>query len=273
MTIENILAEARESIEKLGYVDFPCRMKIWKTCGELCYPFDAERYKASPNAGWDERHNWCLGMETKIVTEPLKKRARLAELCVEKMLTMLYRDANLRSHYNYLKHIIKMVNSYLYGNTPKEALKKELNMGELVGLGRYEKMAGIEKAEPREDNINYEDWDDFYEWFERGVAHFVDIALHDEGWLYEELERKADSDPSISANGELLLKDADGEEPDCTETIAAMMYVSILRPNSYHIDIDPERQKEFWQWYINEAVPSVLCANTIEEVAKQEKTK
>ena len=133
MTIENILAEARANIKELGYVDLPCRMKIWKACGELAY---------SLVENTDNAHD--VYPKTKHVTTPLKRRVRLGELCVRKVLplweekftkiakndegdyvglTHPARESDELSQYN--THMMRLISSYLYGDTNKEMLEEE----------------------------------------------------------------------------------------------------------------------------------------------------
>ena len=254
MTIEDILAEARANIKELGYVDLPCRMKIWKACGELAYLLVEDA---------DNAHD--VYPKTKRVTTPLKKRVRLGELCVRKVLplwegkfTKIAKndegdyvglthpsrepDSDELSQYN--TYMMNLILSYLYGDTSKELLEDE--------------------AKKRQKFNNYLIVDSVNFLFFKMVSVLTSRVLYDEIWFHEEALIRQDEEYK---NYTLTSSDIDNECYYDVERCAAYAYITSYDEHGDEVQ-DKEKWTEFWLWYIDEVVPFVLFAKTIEELPK-----
>jgi len=214
MTIENILAEARESIKTKGYLDLSHRMKIWKACGERCY--------------FEEQNN----LDEKIVTLPLKKRVRLGELCIKKVLPAWDAKTNKDPRPYYLMNLI---NSYLYGDTPKAALNEEAR-----------------KCSNFAFELEHHGILGSHTFAMDAAATLANTALRDVWWFLFDYEGK-DTHEYI-----------DGEAVD-VELTAAQAYAFVIKCWGYESsgEWDNKKRKEFWLWYIDEA-EVVLNATELE---------
>jgi len=258
MTFENIIAEAQTSIEANGYIDLPERMKIWNACGELAYSL-------AENAEND--HD--VHPKTKQVTTPLKKRVRLGELCVRKVLPLWEEKfAAIAKHedggYAYLTHpnrepepyelsqynthMMNLITSYLYSDTTKEVLKTEMEKS--YKLNRYLIVGSVNFL------------------FVRMVSFLATRVLYDEVLFHSQaLMRQYEEHKDYI----LTSDDLDNECYYDVERCAAYAYATYYDEYGEEI-VDEEKWTEFWRWYIDEAVPSVLFADTIEELPKQDES-
>jgi len=204
----------------------------------------------------------------KRVTLPIKKRVRLGELCVKKIMPLWQPKTDyicqLRTS---ACNVLTLISAYLYTDTSEEELGAHFN--------KYEKMC--EEAEyyaplPRAEN-HIEDFGDAVPFF-HAIQVLAVRVFDDEYWIYDEMERKEDGE--LEPDEEFLTDSEAGIDEELhhgyhdAEYIASLAYAM---DNEGYYGQDKDKLKEFWLWYINEAVPSVLCADTIEEATKQEETK
>lgn len=207
MTTEDILAISKEIVKEKGFLDLSDRKMIWKSLGEFCYE-DGRNY-------YD-----IINPSTKRVTIPLKKRVRLGEICVEKVLHLWDTKTNNDPK---PKNLLKLINSYLYGKTSGETLYNEC-----------ESFAGFWY-------VDVQDYDELYSMSAYTTTRLAYRALLDESFIGREYDD--------------CTKDVDMDEAWDADYTASLAYSLCLENLG---EWDKEKRREFWLWYINDAVPQVL---------------
>jgi len=209
---ENILAEAKKSIEEDGYLELSHRMKIWKAFGADCYPEDDDGYE-------------LYEVGTKIVTPALRKRVKLAKMALDKVLHIWDEQTNNdpRPH-----KLIKMVESYLVSDKPsqKKLRKKIRALSEFAW------------------NLENEGITHKYRLVLVAVTSYAWLALTDMERLYNISEDE--------------LTDSDyAEDYGDTERVVGIAVAMYGNPIDGY-DWDKDKRKDYWLWYVNEAVPTVI---------------
>ena len=201
MATENALKIAKRVIEETGYLDLPYRKILWDSLG-------GENY----------------GKTGKIekITEGLKRRFRLSELCVNKIIHIWEFNTNNDPR---LQKIMELANSYLDGKVSSDVLNNEL-----------EKFNSFESK--LIDNVF-----DIYPFVARAVSGVIGVALYDEA-IFQVTEDDSKDDW------------LDHEVFDVAWMVCAIY--SYSDTGLLFQDYDDKKRKEFWNWYVDEAIPSVL---------------
>ena len=200
--IADVLKDAKRAIDENGFLDLPDRKRIWRCFG------DVPTVIQQPNVS---------------ITEGLKRRFALAELCFKRIIALFKAgaveyeadgyDEEDFDDFNEVDRILKLANRYLNGETGvDELLEVEERLS--VAFSDGAEIPGL-------------------------TMEILSVALRDEKLLYCSDESTKDRD-----------LDFDGWD---------LAYFARIYARAVGSD-ENIAEKEYWTWYVDEAIPTVLNA-------------
>lgn len=174
-----------------GELILPIRKKIWKQFGSVDYD----------NIQKD-------------VSDGIKRRVKLAELCIEKVID-LWDEATNNDKRPY--ELLNLINEYIEGNTCKEKLKNKMDL--------FENQLEVEAYEAKYEKVSL---------IGLAAVYAANIVLYDELLFFNTDENDLD------------------EELDCF-TWDTSYLISLVCSDGTDENERKEKKKEFWKWYLREA--------------------